>query len=230
MNPFFLDERIVSLDGDLEIELCGERLVLLPERAAYRPAARALLVADPHFGKAAAFRAHGVPVPGGTTAETLARLSRAVARTGAESIVLLGDFLHARAGRAPRTLDALLDWRRAHPGLRLTLVRGNHDAHAGDPPDALDITCVDGPLDAPPYAYAHHPEPAPACYVLAGHVHPSVTLRGAGRQRQRLPCFHLGARVGILPAFGEFTGTADVPVAPGDRVYVVADGQIVPAV
>jgi uncharacterized protein len=216
-------------DGDLEIELCGERLVLLPERAAYRPATRELLVADPHFGKAAAFRAHGVPVPGGTTAENLARLTRTVERTGADRIVFLGDFFHARAGRAAQTLEGLSQWRAAHPHLTLTLVRGNHDRHAGDPPGELDIRCVDGPLPAGPYAYAHHPEPAPACYVLAGHVHPSVTLRGAGRQRQRLACFHLAPKVGILPAFGDFTGTADVAVAPGDRVYVVAAGQVVAA-
>lgn len=216
--------------GDLEIELCGERLVLLPEKAAYRPEHRTLLVADPHFGKAAAFRALGVPVPGGTTADNLGRLTRTVARTGAERIVFLGDFFHARAGRARRTLDTLAEWREAHPELHLTLVRGNHDRHAGDPPEGLRIVCVDGPLPAAPYAYAHHPEAAPACYVLAGHVHPSVTLRGAGRQRERLACFHLGPHVGILPAFGDFTGTADVAVVPGDRVYVVAGGQVVAAV
>jgi DNA ligase-associated metallophosphoesterase len=215
--------------GDLEIELCGERMVLLPERAAYRPAHRALLVADPHFGKAAAFRALGVPVPGGTTAENLARLTRLVARTGAESIVFLGDFFHAKQGRAARTLNALAEWRAAHPDLRLVLVRGNHDRHAGDPPAELGMECVDGPLAAPPYAYAHHPEAAPACYVLAGHVHPSVTLRGAGRQRERLACFHLGPHVGTLPAFGDFTGTADVSVIPGDRVFVVAGAQVVAA-
>ena len=222
-------EQDVVVTGDLEIELCGERLLLLPERAAYRPSTRSLLVADPHFGKAAAFRALGVPVPGGTTAENLARLTATVERTGAESIVFLGDFFHARAGRAARTLDTLARWREAHPRLALTLVRGNHDRHAGDPPGELGIRCVDGPLPAPPYAYAHHPQAAPACYVLAGHVHPSVTLRGAGRQRQRLPCFHLGKDVGILPAFGDFTGTADVAVVPGDRVYVVAGGQVVAA-
>lgn len=223
-------EQAVVVGGDLEIELCGERLVLLPERAAYRPGDRTLLVADPHFGKAAAFRALGVPVPGGTTAENLARLTATVERTGAESIVFLGDFFHARAGRAARTLAALAEWRRAHPHLDLTLVRGNHDRHAGDPPGELEIRCVDGPLPAAPYAYAHHPQPAPACYVLAGHVHPSVTLRGAGRQRERLACFHLGPHVGILPAFGSFTGTVDVTVIPGDRVFVVADGQVVAAV
>jgi metallophosphoesterase superfamily enzyme len=36
-----------------------------------------LLVADPHFGKAATFRALGVRVPRGTTEGTLARLAAA---------------------------------------------------------------------------------------------------------------------------------------------------------
>ncbi|HEX8391910.1 MAG TPA: ligase-associated DNA damage response endonuclease PdeM [Longimicrobium sp.] len=215
------------MTGDLEIELCGEPLVLLPERAAYRPRDRTLLVADPHFGKAASFRAFGVPVPGGTTTETLARLTAALARTGAERLVFLGDFFHARAGKQASTLNALAAWREEHARLPILLVRGNHDRHAGDPPDELRINCANGPVVDDPFGYAHHPEPADACYVLAGHVHPSVTLRGIGRQKQRLACFHFGPRVGILPAFGEFTGTADVPVSPGDRVYVVAGDQVV---
>ena len=212
--------------GAAEIEFAGETLTLLPERAAYRPADGTLLVADPHFGKAAAFRAHGILVPRGTTTSTLDRLARAVARTGAAHVVFLGDFLHARAGRAARTLDALAAWRVAHPHLRLTLVRGNHDRHAGDPPDGLGIRCVDELL-APPFVYAHHPRAADEGYVLAGHVHPAVVLRGRGRQRTRLPCFHFGARTGILPAFGDFTGAAPITVAPGDRVFAVADDEVV---
>lgn len=213
--------------GDLEIELCGERLRLLPERAAFLPARETLLVADPHFGKGAAFRAHGLPVPGGTTAETLARLDAAAARTGARRIFFLGDFFHARAGRSAAVLDALGRWRERHPRLALLLVRGNHDRHAGDPPPELGIEPCDGPCAERPFAYAHHPVPSEAGYVLAGHLHPSVTLRGAGRQRKRLPCFHFGARCGVLPAFGEFTGTAEVAVREGDRLYALADGEVV---
>jgi uncharacterized protein len=215
-------------DDMLEIELCGERLVLLAERAAYRPGAETLLVADPHFGKGAAFRAHGFAVPGGTTADTLRRLDAAVRRTGARRIVFLGDFFHARAGRAAGTLEALARWRDAHPRLELVLVRGNHDLHAGDPPPELGIRPCDGPCAEPPFAYAHHPVDSAAGYVLAGHLHPSVTLRGAGRQRQRFPCFHFGPRCGVLPAFGEFTGTAEARVREGDRVFVVAGGEVVP--
>ena len=76
---------------------------LLGERAVYWERARTLLVADPHFGKAAAFRAAGVLVPRGTTGETLSRLDAALDRTRAERIVFLGDFLHAREGRSAET-------------------------------------------------------------------------------------------------------------------------------
>jgi hypothetical protein len=31
----------------------------------------------------------------------------------------------------------------------------------------------------------------------------------------------------VLPAFGEFTGVADIDAAPGDRVWVVAEGVVV---
>jgi DNA ligase-associated metallophosphoesterase len=216
-----------STEGEAEIEVRGERLVLLPERAAYWPGAFTLLVADTHFGKAAAFRAGGYPVPGGTTAANLARLDDALDRTGAGRIVVLGDFLHARQGRAPATLERLVDWRRQRSAVEMVLVRGNHDRGAGDPPRELDIRCVEAPLVEPPFVLAHHPGPSDDGYVLAGHVHPAVKLVGRGRQRERLPCFHFGPRGAVLPAFGDFTGVGEVAPAPGDRVYVIAGGDVI---
>ena len=50
------------------VRLAGEELWLLPEKALYWPAQQALLIADVHFGKAAAYRSLGQPVPQGTTA------------------------------------------------------------------------------------------------------------------------------------------------------------------
>jgi DNA ligase-associated metallophosphoesterase len=211
---------------ELETELSGETVRLQPERALFIPRTETLLIADPHWGKAATFRASGLAVPGGTTEEGLARLSRALERTGARRLVILGDLFHARAGRAPRTLAAARAWRERHADLAITLIRGNHDRHAGDPPGELRIDCCDPPCAEPPFVLSHHPFAAAEGYVLAGHLHPSVTLRGAGRQRQRLPCFHFGAHAAVLPAFGDFTGTAEVTVAPGDRVYVVAGERV----
>ena len=65
-------------DGDLNINLLGESMVLLPERAMYWPARETLFIADPHWGKAATFRSYGIPVPAGTTDEGIARLDRLV--------------------------------------------------------------------------------------------------------------------------------------------------------
>ena len=212
----------------LRTEIAGEPLVLLPERALFQERTGTLVAADVHLGKAAAFRAAAIPLPGGTTSEALARLSSALKRTGACRLLLLGDFFHAKAGRADRTLAAISKWRERHADLEIVLVRGNHDRGAGDPPAAWGFTCCDEPLIEPPFAFRHHPAEETGSYVLAGHIHPVVSLAGAGRQRERLPCFFFGQKVGLLPAFGDFTGGAGVRPGQGDRIFVVADQEVIP--
>jgi DNA ligase-associated metallophosphoesterase len=214
-------------EGDLEVAVAGEKLLLLPERAAFWPANEILLVADPHFGKAAAFRAGGIPVPAGTTGGTLQRLSDAVSRMEAKRVIFLGDLLHAKQGRSKGMFDALAAWTAKHPEVALTLVRGNHDKHAGDPPAELAIRCVDSLMKIAPFVLAHHPVKSEDGYVLAGHVHPCVRLYGAGRYRLRLPCFVFGPSVGIFPAFGDFTGFADEDPDPSAAVYAVAEGSVI---
>jgi DNA ligase-associated metallophosphoesterase len=209
------------------VEIAGETLDLCAERAAYWPSRRTLFVADPHFGKAAAFRALGVRVPRGTTGDALTRLDALVARLAPARIEFLGDFLHAREGRNAETFGALADWRSRHPEIAMRLVRGNHDRRAGDPPSEVGIECVDGPIAEPPFALAHHPTRVTGAYVLAGHVHPCATLVGPARQRERLPCFLIGPATAVLPAFGEFTGCAEVTPNAGDVVWVIAGDEVV---
>lgn len=212
----------------VEIELAGTLLQLLPERCAYVPAAGTLLVADAHLGKAHSFRRLGVPVPEGPTEDTLARLSAAVVRTGARRVIFLGDLLHSRHAQDLAAVAPVQDWRDRHAGLDLTLVRGNHDRHAGDPPAAWGVRAVDEPLVLETLAVQHHPAPpAPGHYALAGHLHPAVRLGGRGRDQLRLPCFHFGPLLGVLPAFGDFTGSHVVRPLPGDRVFVLAAGRVV---
>ncbi|MCY7314780.1 MAG: ligase-associated DNA damage response endonuclease PdeM [Rubrivivax sp.] len=207
----------------LEVQAGGARLQLLPQCAAYLPGSDMLLVADAHIGKAQSFRRLGVPVPGGTTQGTLQRLSDAVAATGARHIVFLGDLLHAARGRSTDTLARVAAWRVLHADLQLTLVRGNHDRSAGDPPADWRVLCVPEPLRLAGLALClgHHPEPDPqGDYMLAGHVHPGAIVHGGAHERLRLPCFHFGPAVGVLPAFGEFTGMHVLPRGPQDRIYV----------
>lgn len=208
------------------IEVAGRALSLLPQKAAFLPDTRTLLIADAHIGKATSFRALGVPVPRGTTSETLSLIVELVARHEARRIVFLGDFLHSARSHVAATLDAVNRWRALHPALELVLVRGNHDDRAGDPPASLGFTVVDEPLRDEGLALCHHPEPVAGAYVLAGHLHPCVSVHGRARERLRLPCFHFGAHVGVLPAFGSFTGMHPARIAPGDRVFAVADDAV----
>jgi DNA ligase-associated metallophosphoesterase len=209
------------------VEVAGEELWLLPEKALYWPAKRTLVVADLHIGKAAAFRAGAIAVPEGTTRETLARLELAIGRCPAERLLCLGDLLHAPTGRAEGTMAAVAEWRLGRPDLQILLVRGNHDLRAGDPPESWDIKCADEPVVEGPFVWRHRPEEDDRGYVVAGHLHPAVRLTGRGRTSVTLPCFYLGRRLAILPAFGSFTGTATVRPKVGERVYVVAEGEVI---
>ena len=219
----------VAAPVDVDLDLAGEPVRLLPELALFWPAACALVVADVHWGKAAAFRAAGIPIPGGATRQDLERLDRAVVRTGARRLVVLGDLFHAKAGRvASRTLADLRRWREARETLEIQLVRGNHDRHAGDPPAELRINCVDAPAFLPPFVLRHQPAASEHGYTLAGHVHPGIVLAGAGLFRERLPCFVVGESVTVLPAFGSFTGLGMITPEPGERIFVVAEGEVLP--
>ncbi len=213
--------------GAVTHTVAGEQLVLLPDRAIWLPGRDMVVVADLHWGKAAAFRAAFVPVPSGTTASDLARLSRVLHETAATSLVVLGDLLHARAGRHADTLATITAWREAHATVDITLVRGNHDTHAGDPPAALRIACVDAPYAIGSLIGVHEPEEHPNGYVLAGHLHPCVSVYGRGRQHIRLAAFVFGPRVGVLPAFSSFTGTGMYERSDQDTLFVIADRDVI---
>ncbi|EPM85899.1 hypothetical protein A249_26755, partial [Pseudomonas syringae pv. actinidiae ICMP 18804] len=134
----------------LAVTLAGAELWLLADKAVYYPAERSLLIADAHFGKAAAYRKLGQPVPHGTTQENLRRLDSLLNTYPCDHLIFLGDFLHAPESHAAGTLAALEQWRAERSTLRITLIRGNHDKRAGDPPGYLDIDVVPEPLPLGP--------------------------------------------------------------------------------
>lgn len=79
------------------VQLAGTELWLLADKAIWWPQQQALLIADIHIGKAAAYRALGQPVPQGTTAANLQRLDALLQRFACRQLIFLGDFLHAPA-------------------------------------------------------------------------------------------------------------------------------------
>jgi uncharacterized protein len=211
----------------IEIDWGGERLVVLADRALYWPRKRTLLIADPHFGKAATFRQAGIPVPHGTTATDLDRLRVLLAGTSAERLIVLGDFFHARSGRQESTLSSIATWRSEHRQLEVLLIRGNHDDHAGDPPEEWNIVCSAEPIREESFFLAHHPRPRKGGFVLAGHLHPALTLDDNCGSSLRSACFWFQKSVAVLPAFGRFTGARSVRPSADDRVFVVGPDSVI---
>jgi DNA ligase-associated metallophosphoesterase len=216
----------------LEFAWNDEVFVASPAGTLWWPRRRTLLVADLHLGKPAAFRAAFVPVPDGACGRDLARLSEHIERLTPARLVVLGDLLHARSARTRETLVELASWRRRHDALKVLLIRGNHDQHAGDPWDELRFRVVDEPAREPDdgrVMFAHHPEAAmDGALTLCGHLHPAATLVGAVSSR-RAPCYWIRAASIVLPAFGSFTGCARIAPALGDRVLVINGEEIVEA-
>ena len=208
-----------------------QEFTLLGDKAIYWPNQLALLIADVHFGKAAAYRAMGQPVPQGTTHYNLQRIDALLECYPARQIIFLGDFLHAPKSHAPLTLAALRAWRHQHNDLQCILIRGNHDLRAGDPPVDLNITVVTEPYLIDDFALQHIPKLHATHHVIAGHIHPTFQLNGSGRQRLTLPCFYHEPNMTILPSFGDFTGGfklekklhAKVFVTDGNRIWPVAN-------
>ncbi|MEP6986255.1 MAG: ligase-associated DNA damage response endonuclease PdeM [Chloroflexota bacterium] len=211
---------------DAAIEIQGEQLHLLPERAIYWERTKTLFVADVHLGKAATFRAHRIPMPEGSMSADLARLTKAIERTQVNKLIILGDLFHAAKGRDEHTHDLFGAWRNQHANLELILVRGNHDHKAGDPLEKWNIRCVDGPTAGPHFVLSHSPIEPTEGYALAGHLHPAVQLEGQAHQTIKLPCFWFTKHCGILPAFGSFIDHAIVRPEVGDKIFVVTENQV----
>jgi len=211
---------------ELALKIAGHQVLLLADRALYWPQRKILCVADAHFGKAAAYRAAGQPVPHGTTAANVLRLDMLLARHRPTHLIFLGDFLHAPKSHAPTTLAALHEWRQRHATLSCTLIRGNHDLRAGDPPATMGIEIVNEPLILGPFALRHTPFAQAGQHVIAGHLHPMFRLQGKGHQTLRLPCFHSTDELTVLPSFGDFTG-GHVITTSGDSLVFVSDGNCV---
>ena len=212
--------------SDHELQIADEIVHLLPERALFWPRTRTLFIADPHLGKAATFRAHAIPVPEGNTMAELQRLGQAIDRTGADKLIILGDLFHTASGREEAVMKAVTTWREQYATLTIYLVRGNHDRHAGDPPDEWRFTVSDGPTPGPYWVLNHEPLTPSTGYALVGHLHPAVQLTGKGKQALKLPCFWFGARCGVLPAFGDFIDHGTIRPQRGDQVFVVAEDKV----
>lgn len=212
--------------GALRIDLCGEQLLLYPQKAVGWPARRTLIIADPHFGKDDVFRRAGIALPRGPAIADLQRLSFLINHSAAERLVVLGDFLHSATQTGDSFLHAFRLWRQAHTQLTVEVVAGNHDRREQFEKWSDLLLWQTRPRAEAPFVFAHEPEASADGYVLAGHLHPVLNLRGSADAGGRVPVFWTRQHSMVLPSFGSFTGGMAVRPSRGDKVYVAAPERV----
>ena len=215
------------MHGSVELELRGQHLVLLPERAAYWREQEMLLIADMHCGKAATFRARNVPIPDGNMEADLARLTSVLEKTKARRMAILGDWVHAALGCTDEVMQTVQEWRQSHRHLDISWIRGNHDRLSEKVRSRFGFEDSLF-LDRAPFRLQHEPGENVDRLTIAGHLHPTVSLGGRGFPRVKLPCFHIRQQLAILPAFTSFAGGYPLPQSKDSRVFLIASGEVVP--
>lgn len=213
---------------DLLHSVHGQTLQLMPERCMFWREKGMILAADLHLGKEGTFRSAGIPLPEGPSIETLNRLGRALNRSGATRLVILGDLFHG--SNAVAACAGMMDeWRKRYSAVVIELVGASHDRWSGALPEHWKIEVHEEPCLVQPFALRHYPEADDSeTYWIAGHLHPGVILKEGKRGAAlRLPCFYFGPQGAILPAFGSFTGVTRVDPGPGGHCYAIVDREVV---
>nr|WP_295867168.1 ligase-associated DNA damage response endonuclease PdeM [uncultured Chitinophaga sp.] len=198
---------------------------LLPEKAIYWEEEKALVLSDMHLGKSAHFRKAGIAVPAGIMQEDLFRLQQLITRYLPVRLIIVGDMFHSRHNNEVQYFKI---WRGQFSHIQVDLVLGNHDIMADEIYSQLEVNTHDT-LTVRDIHFIHEPceENNGYLYTFSGHLHPAVVMAGPARQRLRLPCFYFGRHCGILPAFGDFTGLANLDPYPDEPVFVIAGKSII---
>lgn len=199
---------------------------LLPEKAIYWKERETLIITDLHIGKSGHFRKAGIAAPSTINAKNLDRLGKLIQKYTPSTLLILGDLFHSKANREWLEFE---EWRDNFDDLDIQLVTGNHDLLHQSFYESANIT-VHETLEIDYFLFIHDPddlyESGLNHTVVAGHIHPGISIKGKGRQSLRFPCFLFSDERILLPAFGEFTGLYNIKPGEGEQVFAVVEGRI----
>ena len=163
--------------------------ILSPEGAAIHPTERTAVIADVHLGYEWARASKGDCLPAHSLAETVAKLATLLDRGPVDQLIVAGDLVESPlpCRRTAEDLRGLTRWLGARQ-VSLLLVPGNHDPRQAA--GTLQTREVAG------WTIGHGHRPIDAPRSISGHIHPVLRAGGV-----TAPCFLVGQRTIILPAF-----------------------------
>ncbi|TNE81683.1 MAG: ligase-associated DNA damage response endonuclease PdeM [Bacteroidetes bacterium] len=209
----------------MEIEIKGERLVLLSEKAAYWPKHARLFLSDVHLGKTQHFRKNGLALSSGAEEQDIQSIKQLVDRLAPKEVYILGDLFHSDLNSEWPLFQAFIS---EYPETQFLLVPGNHDVLDHSVYKNSNLQVCASQHFCEPFTLIHElPEnPEKEAFYFYGHIHPGVVLKGKGRQIMRLPAFYLGKNYLLLPAFGRLTGLHVPKVSKSVTVYAASTESV----
>ncbi len=222
MNMKFAD---ILMNKELLIPFGETLFTAHSEGFLFHPETGSLIVSDCHFGKTTHFRKNAIPIPELAIQRDFLRLKAIVDRLQPSVIVFLGDLFHSAANRE---WDMLSEFLYTHIKTPVILVKGNHDILPNNiyQEAGLELTqCYQ--LEKISCIHDFNEIQTHAEFTISGHIHPGFKLSGSGRQKLSLPCFYVGTKHMIMPAFGSLTGLSIVEkTAKNDRVFCFTQEKI----
>ena len=206
----------------MKITISGYDFILNASGALFWKEKKILMISDAHLGKIAHFRKHGVAIPENAILENFKRMDEVVELFGPDKIIFLGDLFHSKINYE---WELFCQWVNKI-NVEIILIEGNHDIILSNHYCNLNIA-IHTQLIINGFVLTHHPTETDGLFNFCGHVHPGIKLKDVGRQSLKLSCFFKKKRQLILPAFGEFTGNYFIKPQVNDKVYAIANGEVI---
>lgn len=212
----------------LEWNFLNQTLLLFPQKAIYWKEEKTLIVSDLHIGKVGHFRKAGIAIPKTLEQEDLSTLSDLIFECRPSKVIFLGDLFHSDMNNDWNWLEL---WRSLFPQIQMILVKGNHDILHPEYYLAAGFEITDR-YETALFLFVHEPLSLDQLdlqekYVLSGHLHPGVKLRGSARQNLTISCFYFGLKQAVLPAFGKFTGNYCLKIENSSTIFGIVNKKVV---
>jgi DNA ligase-associated metallophosphoesterase len=200
---------------------------LTTERGIFWERESALILSDLHFGKTGHFRKNGIGVPHAIYKEDLQRMVDLISFFNPKKLIAVGDLFHSVDNLELQLFSKI---RANFSKMKLILVQGNHDILENSWYQKNHIDVVNGNYCLGDFNFVHDPSEIPKekkAFYFSGHLHPSISISGIGKQSLNFPCYYFTEYSAILPAFSKFSGTAKVKKKKTNRVFAIVENSLI---
>lgn len=207
----------------LTTKIANNTFTISANKTLYWHDVNALIIADAHLGKSTHFRKHGMALPNYVGVKDLENLSALLQKTKANKVIFLGDLFHSDYNKE---WDQFVQLRLQFAAIQFILIEGNHDVlamhnYTTANIEVLNIFTFNG------ISLLHEPAIIENQLVIAGHIHPGITLEKKGSLSITLPCFALNKNYLLMPAFGASTGVVPLNKRLFKKVWLVAEQDVI---